>query len=284
VQELTGVGGVNNDPANVKASYISGGIDEVFAQLSGTGASATILTYLTDALGSTIRLADATGTKVVDYTYDPYGNTTADAAVSNPFQYTGRENDGTGLYYYRARYYSPMLARFISSDPIGLGGGINMYAYVGGNPLSRSDPLGLRPLSNCEKLLIGPYFPDKDLGDIDIQEGIPFLARKFGAEGADAWTLGNTIYMAPGIDKPDTIGGISLISHEVVHSTQYDQYGIFGLASRYKAANDANLKAGMSPYNAYRNNPFEVAGWDMGERVKNDLTSKPKGMSCECFR
>ena len=126
VQELTGIAGSNNDPANVKANYISGRIDEVFAQLSGTGASATILTYLTDALGSTIRLVDATGTKVVDYTYDPYGNTTADAAVSNPFQYTGRENDGTGLYYYRARYYSPTLARFISSDPIGLGGGINL--------------------------------------------------------------------------------------------------------------------------------------------------------------
>jgi RHS repeat-associated protein len=90
-----------------------------------------------------VRLVNAAGTKVVDYTYDPYGNTSADAAVGNPFQYAGRENDVNSFYYYRARYYSPVLARFISSDPIGISGGINTYAYVGGNPLTRVDPFGL---------------------------------------------------------------------------------------------------------------------------------------------
>ncbi|MBJ7313520.1 RHS repeat-associated core domain-containing protein, partial [Rugamonas sp. CCM 8940] len=68
---------------------------------------------------------------------------TADAAVDNPFQYTGRENDGTGLYYYRARYYAPALGRFISSDPIGLDGGGNTYAYANENPLMYTDSLGL---------------------------------------------------------------------------------------------------------------------------------------------
>jgi RHS repeat-associated protein len=61
----------------------------------------------------------------------------------NALQYTGRENDGTGLYYYRARYYDPGLKRFISSDPIGSAGGINLYMYVSGDPLSRTDPFGL---------------------------------------------------------------------------------------------------------------------------------------------
>jgi len=123
-----------------------GGIDEVFARQSGSGASAQTLSYLIDALGSTVRLTDKTGAKVVDYTYDPYGNTTADAIVDNPFQYTGRENDGTGLYFYRARYYSPNQQRFISEDPIGLRGGINVYGYVGGNPVSLIDPSGLTTL------------------------------------------------------------------------------------------------------------------------------------------
>lgn len=57
---------------------------------------------------------------------EPFGNTTASGpADGSPFQYTGRENDGTGLYYCRARYYSPVYQRFISEDPLGYGGGIN---------------------------------------------------------------------------------------------------------------------------------------------------------------
>jgi RHS repeat-associated protein len=59
------------------------------------------------------------------------------------FQYTGRENDGTGLYYYRARYYHAVAKRFIAEDPIGQAGGFNVSAYVGGNPLSFIDPFGL---------------------------------------------------------------------------------------------------------------------------------------------
>ncbi|WP_338525222.1 RHS repeat-associated core domain-containing protein [Pseudomonas batumici] len=80
----------------------------------------------------------------MQYTYDPYGQTSSSSgsASANSQQYTGRENDGTGLYYYRARYYSPGFGRFISGDPIGLAGGINTYAYVTGNPVSNTDPQG----------------------------------------------------------------------------------------------------------------------------------------------
>lgn len=56
---------------------------------------------------------------------------------------TGRENDGNGLYYYRARYYSPALRHFLQSDPISLLGCINEYSYVEGNPLSKTDASGL---------------------------------------------------------------------------------------------------------------------------------------------
>lgn len=78
------------------------------------------------------------------YAYSPYGETvTLGPDEGNPLQYTGRENDGTGLYYYRARYYDPVLKRFVSNDPIGTKGGINLYAYVGGDPIKHSDPFGL---------------------------------------------------------------------------------------------------------------------------------------------
>ncbi|MDH5641585.1 MAG: RHS repeat-associated core domain-containing protein [Nitrospira sp.] len=81
---------------------------------------------------------------MTQYTYEPFGVTSATGAASgNAFTYTGREDDGSGLYYYRARYYHPRLQRFVSEDPIGFGGGINFYGYVSANPLSFRDPLGL---------------------------------------------------------------------------------------------------------------------------------------------
>jgi RHS repeat-associated protein len=78
-----------------------------------------------------------------EHTYEPFGTTTTTGSTGNAFQYTGRENDGTGLYYYRARYYHPGLQRFISEDPIGFAGGdANPYAYVRNNPLLFVDPSG----------------------------------------------------------------------------------------------------------------------------------------------
>jgi RHS repeat-associated protein len=94
---------------------------------------------------STVALADSDGTLSAQYTYDPYGTTSSSGYSLNAAQYTGRENDGTGLYYFRARYYNPKLQRFISEDPTAFRGGINMYAYAAGNPVSFNDPFGLKP-------------------------------------------------------------------------------------------------------------------------------------------
>jgi RHS repeat-associated protein len=101
-----------------------------------------------------------------NYAYDPYGSVTATGAAStNSFQYTGQMNDGTGLYYYKNRYYSPRLARFVSEDPIGLDGGQNPYAYVGGNPISLTDPIGLAPFyNNTNRDIVVGGGPGKGLG------------------------------------------------------------------------------------------------------------------------
>ena len=97
-----------------------------------------------DALGSTVSITDGSGSSVTDYTYDPFGAVTATNALPNPFQFTGRENDGlAGLYYYRARYYHPGLARFVSEDPSDASNSAGSYAYALANPLRYGDPLGL---------------------------------------------------------------------------------------------------------------------------------------------
>jgi RHS repeat-associated protein len=122
------------------------GIDDYLSRITTTiGATPTTTTrnYLTDFLGSTTALADDAGAIKTTYGYEPYGEATvAGEATVNSFQYTGRENDGTGLYYYRARYYSPKAKRFISEDPIGQNDGPNVYGYVEGDPLTYNDPTG----------------------------------------------------------------------------------------------------------------------------------------------
>jgi RHS repeat-associated protein len=102
---------------------------------------------LTDALGSTVALTDTAGVVGTQYTYEPFGETAVTGTPdASEFQYTGRENDNTGLYYYRARYYHPQLQRFISEEPWRfLGGDPNLYAYVFNNPTNDTDPLGLYP-------------------------------------------------------------------------------------------------------------------------------------------
>jgi RHS repeat-associated protein len=79
-----------------------------------------------------------------EYAYEPFGNMAATGeSNTNPFEFTGRESDGTGLYYYRARYYHPGLQRFISEDPIGYAAGdINLFAYAGNSATNFRDPSG----------------------------------------------------------------------------------------------------------------------------------------------
>jgi RHS repeat-associated protein len=105
------------------------------------------------AQGSTIALVDASGNLVTQYSYDPFGNTTMlGAASGNPLQCTGRENEGNGLYFYRARYYLPALGRFVNEDPLRFSGsGPNFYSYVFDNPTNLVDPSGLKggnPVTN----------------------------------------------------------------------------------------------------------------------------------------
>jgi RHS repeat-associated protein len=135
VQELAG-----GLPA---ASLVTGlGIDEYFTRTDGVGARH----FLTDALGSTVALGDGSGAVPTEYGYEPYGGlTTSGAASGNAFTFTGREADGTGLFFYRARYYHPRLQRFVSEDPIGLAAGANVYSYVLNQPTRYTDPLGLKP-------------------------------------------------------------------------------------------------------------------------------------------
>ena len=111
--------------------------------------------YVTDRLGSTRFLTDASGNITEAYTYTAYGETTTVQTTPppggtignfyyNPFLFTGQQFDESeGNYYLRNRYYTPAYGRFLVADPIRLQGGMNMYAYCNGNPINYVDPTGL---------------------------------------------------------------------------------------------------------------------------------------------
>ncbi len=119
-------------------------MDDPLLRQGGMGPSATVGYFHQDGLGSVIAYSNESGTIAAVQRFDAWGNRVAGTTAAVPrFGYTGREPDATGLTYYRARYYDPTVGRFTQRDPIGLRGGINGYAYVGGNPVNFTDPNGL---------------------------------------------------------------------------------------------------------------------------------------------
>ncbi len=156
---------VSNSPS---VQYLWGiYLDEIIQQMNIAAingfAAGALLYPLQDLLYRTTGLADSSGTVLEAYDTDAYGNTLifrssppaqivfsdSDPQVSVPtcpFIFTGQRFDTeTGLYYYKRRYYSPVLGRFLSRDPIGRPtGSASLYWYVAGSPVQRFDPFGLQ--------------------------------------------------------------------------------------------------------------------------------------------
>jgi len=101
--------------------------------------------YAKDHLGSIRELTDVAGSVRARYDYDPFGNTTkVSGDLTLDFGYTGHyRHTASNLYLAPYRAYDPAIGRWLSRDPIGEDGGLNLYGYVRNNPLNAVDPLGL---------------------------------------------------------------------------------------------------------------------------------------------
>jgi RHS repeat-associated protein len=127
---------------NLLRRYVYGlGLDEPLATIDAAGNHSY---HFADGLGSVVALANASGQLTEKHGYSAFGLTSSTAGTA--FQFAGRRIDPeTGLYYNRARYYSPALGRFLQTDPSGTNGGINLYAYTANDPVNRIDPTGRAP-------------------------------------------------------------------------------------------------------------------------------------------
>jgi RHS repeat-associated protein len=101
--------------------------------------------YHYDGIGSTLNVTDNNGLLVNHYLYEPFGAVAwAQETIPNPFRFVGANgvmDDGNGIHYMRARYYSANLGRFFSEDPLGMSSGDpNLYNYAMNNPLMQIDP------------------------------------------------------------------------------------------------------------------------------------------------
>jgi len=123
------------------------GVDQIHSMRRG-GPTGETYYFAQDFPGNVIGLFNTAGNLIWQYRYSAFG---ADlpgfprgaVPVENTLRFAGRQLDTeTGLYYVRARYFDPRLARFISEDAAGLQGGMNPYVYAGNNPANYTDPSG----------------------------------------------------------------------------------------------------------------------------------------------
>jgi RHS repeat-associated protein len=170
--------------------------------------------YLTEpGAGSVVGLIDSTGILKNSYRYSPYGLLEdSTEAVVNPLRYTAREYDAeTQLYYYRARYYDPVLARFISEDPAGQSAGTNQYAYAADDPINRRDPTGLYNWGDGDDCI--PYADGSSCAIPTGGRGITTLgfagSRIKGWDAIEHETDYGAINASLGCRKLETFGGIA---------------------------------------------------------------------------
>ena len=178
------------------------GVDEPIVQYEGSGTSTRRFLHA-DERGSIVAHSDGSGTVTQVNRYDEYGAPASGNA--GRFQYTGLAWIAeAGLQYSRARMYNPRLGRFMQTDPIGYGDGINMHAYVGGDPVNSRDPSGAITCNSAETRMVR-CAPDTD--DIAQGDNHPSLSH----ESRHSTSGGRSIFVPHGGSRSLNVAEATMI-------------------------------------------------------------------------
>ena len=275
VQEIFGT----SAPANL----LTGGVDEYFQRTDSVGAR----NFLTDALGSTLALTDSTGAVQTSYTLEPFGNTTiTGSATTNSFAFTGRELDPTGLYFFRARYYSTATQRFLTEDPARFAGGANLYAYAANSPVNLVDPSGLKWESFWNNPILDFMGAHSNWLPGACQGGAFYWAGVQGAgkRGVAGYYLGDFNYSP---DRGWKNGG-GFLGEAFATGTKDSQFGLGVVPSSgevlafvlpYEAKGPGGWKAGTGPVYAanFKNYDGIDIGWIVDLETPNPTSGGGQG-------
>jgi RHS repeat-associated protein len=194
-------------------------MDELpIAILDGSGPTSSVNFVVADGLGTPRSVANSSGIQIWNWTYqdDPFGEkspTSMSSFLFNP-RFLGQYYDGeTGLTYNINRYYDAGIGRYAQTDPIALAGGSSTYAYVGGNPLSYIDPLGLKyaeswaaggAIAGGTIVAGGSVVVDVYTGGLNIAATGPEIAGGSAIGGGIGYVLGSALDWATGNTQQST--------------------------------------------------------------------------------
>ena len=217
--------------------------------------------FITDGAGLLLSYVDSAGYDQrvgANHVYEDRAVYASVTANGHSFGATSAQSGATpDLGFFQNRYYDQRTGRWTQEDPIGPAGGVNLYAYVGNNPITYSDPFGLEPLTDKERKALGNTCKTIDCDQIRVHRGndgavtngvrAVVLKASLGA----AITLGNDIFLPSSVAHD-----IPTLAHEVTHAGEYQLDVALGAAT----GGAAGVVGGIATY-------YAQGGWDQSTRL-----------------